>query len=134
MQQEPKLNLSIENHSFINYTFVSNKLNFIQNIRLENTSEEIENIKLVIKSAFNLFEDYIIYQDKIQENEILTFKELNFKYNLSLLKSLSEKDLDKIIIEVFSNDELLLQYDFTIEVLPIDYFGGLQVYPHLLTS
>lgn len=134
MQQEPKLNVSIENYSFINYTFVSNKLNFIQNIRLENTAEEIENIKLTIKSTFNLFEDYIIYQDKIRENEILTFKELDFKYNLPLLKILSEKDLDKIIVEVFSNDELLIQYDFTIEVLPIDYFGGLQVYPHLLSS
>ena len=55
MQQEPKLNVSIENYSFINYTFVSNKLNFIQNIRLENTAEEIENIKLTIKSTFNLF-------------------------------------------------------------------------------
>lgn len=134
MQQEPKLNLSIENHSFINYTFVSNKLNFIQNITVENTAEEIENIKLVIKSTFNLFEDYIINQDKIHENEILTFKELDFKYNLPLLKSLSEKDLDKIIVEVFSNEELLNQYDFTIEVLPIDYFGGLQVYPQLLSS
>ncbi|MFV0150824.1 DUF3320 domain-containing protein [Empedobacter falsenii] len=134
MQQEPKLNISIENHSFINYTFVSNKLNFIQNIRLENTAEEIENIKLAIKSTFNLFEDYIIYHDKIQENETLNFKELDFKYNLPLLKILSEKDLDKIIVEVFSNDELLIQYDFTIEVLPIDYFGGLQVYPHLLSS
>ncbi|MFV0152933.1 DUF3320 domain-containing protein [Empedobacter falsenii] len=134
MQQEPKLNLSIQNHSFINYTFVSNKLNFIQNITVENTAEEIENIKLVIKSTFNLFEDYIINQDKIRENEILTFKELDFKYNLPLLKSLSEKDLDKIIVEVFSNEELLIQYDFTIEVLPIDYFGGLQVYPQLLSS
>ena len=102
MQQEPKLNVSIENYSFINYTFVSNKLNFIQNIRLENTAEEIENIKLTIKSTFNLFEDYIIYQDKIRENEILTFKELDFKYNLPLLKILSEKDLDKIIVETRS--------------------------------
>lgn len=134
MERESKLNIKVEHHSFINYTFIQNKLNFIQNIRLENTGEELDNVRILIKSTFNLFEDYSINIDVILQNEITQLTEFNFKYNLPLLKSLSEKDLDKIIIEVYSDNELFIQDDFMINILPIDYFGGLQVYPQLLSS
>ena len=85
MERESKLNIKVEHHSFINYTFIQNKLNFIQNIRLENTGEELDNVRILIKSTFNLFEDYSINIDVILQNEVTQLTEFNFKYNLPLL-------------------------------------------------
>ncbi|WP_159633158.1 DUF3320 domain-containing protein [Sphingobacterium composti Ten et al. 2007 non Yoo et al. 2007] len=135
MNIENNLNLKINYLNFINYTFISNKLNFIQNINLQNLGEkDLENIKITLKSTFKLFEDFSINKDRILPNEIVQFTEFNLKFNLELLKNLAEKDLDKITIEVLSNNEVLKQEDFTIDILPIDYFGGLHSYPQLLAS
>ena len=55
-------------------------------------------------------------------------------FNNALLKRLTEKDLDQIKIQVFKDGESIYEKSFTIEVLPMDYFGGLQSYPQLLAS
>src|SRR5690606_24241847 len=135
MNTENNLNLKVNHLQFINYTFILNKLNFIQDITIQNLEDEdLENVKLTIKSAFKLFEDYSINIDKLSQNEVFQLDEFLLKYNFELLKQLSEKDIDKITIEVYSNDYLLYQEDFTIDILPIDYFGGLHTFPQLLAS
>ncbi|MDM1299330.1 DUF4011 domain-containing protein [Empedobacter falsenii] len=134
MDNENLMLIDVNHYEFINYTFVSNKLNFIKNIRLENHLEELENIEISIKSTSKLFEDYKINLDKIIQNEIIQLTEFNFIYNLDFLRSLAEKDIDTIKIDVKSNDNLMYQNEFSIDILPIDYFGGLQPYPQLLSS
>ncbi|MBD8084196.1 DUF3320 domain-containing protein [Chryseobacterium caseinilyticum] len=134
MNQIIPFDLQIQHSSYFNYTFCLNQYPFLQSIAFREVTEDLENLNLQISSSLGLFEKYNIYIDKIKANALYKISLFNFVFDNSLLKRLTEKDLDQIKIQVFKDGESIFEKSFSIEVLPMDYFGGLQSYPQLLAS
>ncbi|MGE6395847.1 DUF3320 domain-containing protein [Chryseobacterium scophthalmum] len=134
MEQIIPFELQIQHNPYFNYTFCLNQYPFLQSIAFREVSEDFENLNLQITSSLGLFEKYDVYIDKIRQNALYKISLFNFVFNNALLKRLTEKDLDQIKIQVFKDGESIYEKSFSIEVLPMDYFGGLQSYPQLLAS
>jgi hypothetical protein len=100
---------------------------------VQNIDLQLENIKVEITSSYGIFEKYTFFVDKILEGSF-TLTNFDFKYQLQLLKNLTEKDIDSIKIVVSANNEEIVATQFNLDVLPMDHFGGLQVLPQLLAS
>ena len=134
MNQIIPFDLQIQHSPYFNYTFCLNQYPFLQSIAFREVTKDFENLNLQISSSLGLFEKYDVYIDEIKANALYKISLFNFVFNNDLLKRLTEKDLDQIKIQVFKNDESIYKKTFSIEVLPMDYFGGLQSYPQLLAS
>lgn len=134
MEQIIPFDLQIQHSPYFNYTFCLNQYSFLQSIAFREVAEDLENLNLQITSSLGLFEKYDVYIDKIRQNSLYKISLFNFIFNNALLKILTEKDLDQIKIQVFKDGESIYEKSFSIEVLPMDYFGGLQSYPQLLAS
>src|SRR5690606_11382697 len=128
------IQVSIHQNPYFNYSFCLHNYSFLESILIEEVQEEYENIRIEISSEIGLFEPYTYFQDNLAKEGSLSVKTFDFKYDLSLIKSFTEKDIDTISVKILSNEELLYQTSFTLNVLPMDYFGGLRVYPQLLAS
>ncbi|MBO6213256.1 DUF3320 domain-containing protein [Algoriella sp.] len=125
---------TIQHHNYINYTFCLNNYNFLTSINFQDIQNDLEDIQLIITSNIGLFEPLQFNFDRLQKNIDFKITQFDFVYDLNFLKSLSEKDLDQIQFKVIKNGEIIAQKTISLEVLPIDYFGGLQTYPELLAS
>ncbi|QES89652.1 DUF3320 domain-containing protein [Rhizosphaericola mali] len=120
-------------YPFINYTFCLNKYNFLQEIEVHNLPENTENIKVEVSSSLDIIKEYQVFIDKPIDGKIIVSK-FDFQFNLSLLRNLTEKDVDNINIKISTGNIELQTKQIALDVLPMDYFGGLQVLPQLLCS
>ncbi len=133
MEEKLPVEITVKNAGYINYTFCLNKLNFLYEVVIDNLESLCQNIKIEIRSDLGIFDPYVVHIDEVANGKI-QMNRFDFNFNLSLLRNLTEKDLDTIHLEVYSKDEELAAKHFSQEILPIDYFGGLQNYPQLLAS
>lgn len=124
----------IKHSPYFNYTFCLNKYNFLYEVQLHNILENLENVKIEITSSLGCFEKYQLFFDEIKCEVEFKITKFDFLFNLSLIKDLTEKDIDLIKITLFTNDEQICQSSFNLEIFPMDYFGGLEVLPQLLSS
>ncbi|MGL5274372.1 DUF4011 domain-containing protein [Myroides sp.] len=134
MEQNTPIKLSVQKYSYFNYTFCIQKYHFIQRILIENQQESYEGVKVVITSQLGFFEDNIINIERLDTDTAYTITKFDFKYNLHFIRNVVEKDIDTVQIALMVDDEVLVDTFFQIEVLPIDYFGGLELFPQLLAS
>lgn len=125
--------IQVKNSPYFNYIFCLNKYSFLFEVAVQNIDLQLENIKVEITSSYGIFEKYTFFVDKILEGSF-TLTNFDFKYQLQLLKNLTEKDIDSIKIVVSANNEEIVATQFNLDVLPMDHFGGLQVLPQLLAS
>ena len=128
------LEISVKHAPYFNYTFCLNKYSFLQEIQLKNLVENLSNVKVEISSSLGIFDVCELHFDLLKKEAIFSIHEFDFKYNLTLIKNLTEKDLDRISVIFFSDELAISSTSFSLEVLPMDHFGGLQVLPQLLTS
>lgn len=127
-------NLNIIRSPYINYTFCLNKINFLNAVVFSEIENDLSNIKMEITSSIGVFETSVYHIDLLKKGTSYELDKFNFVFNVQLLKNLSEKELDTVTVEVFSGEESLYKTSFNMEILPMDYFGGLQHYPQLLAS
>ncbi len=123
----------VKNTPYFNYAFCLNRYNFLFEVKIVNLDEELENVKVEITSDQRIFEKYSTFIDKIAGGSF-TLTHFDFQYELQLLKNLTEKDIDSIRITVYANNVEVITKQLRLEILPIDYFGGLQFLPQLLVS
>lgn len=123
----------VKNTPYFNYAFCLNRYNFLFEVKVVNLDDELENVKVEITSDQRIFEKYNAFIDKIAGGSF-TLTHFDFQYELQLLKNLTEKDIDSIRIAVYANNVEVITEQLRLEILPIDYFGGLQFLPQLLVS
>ena len=123
----------IKHSPYFNYTFCLNKYNFLYEVQLQNIAENLLNVKIIISSSGS-FENYELFFDEIKTDTEFKITKFDFLFNLSLIKNLTEKDIDVIRITLFSNEKEICHRSFNLEIFPMDHFGGLQVLPQLLSS
>lgn len=134
MDEDFNLELIVENQTYFNYTFCLNKYSFLNKITIQNITEDLENITLRVISDLGIFETLDLHIDKLEKESKEVFADFKFNYNLQFLKQLNEKDLDTIRIEIIHQNEIIRKTHFALDILPMDYFGGLHAYPQLLAS
>ncbi|RKE56570.1 superfamily I DNA and/or RNA helicase [Sphingobacterium detergens] len=126
--------VAIEKASHFNYSFCFHNLSLVEKIKITAVTKDIEQIKIEITSEIGLFSPYTFYIDRFLEGTPVTVENLAFDYNIPFIRNLVEKDLDTLTCTIYSKNEILYQQKFTVNVLPMDYFGGLSKYPELLAS
>lgn len=124
---------NISKHSYFNYSFCVNNYPFIENISWQLQEKALSNVCIEITSQLGLFKDFKQFHDEMPVGNH-TLQQIKFNYNLAFLKQLTERDVDAISLKIFSNDELIYETSFELHVLPLDFFGGINVYPELLAS
>ncbi|MDM1084428.1 DUF3320 domain-containing protein [Myroides odoratimimus] len=134
MEQNTSIKLSVQKYSYFNYTFCIQKYHFIQRILIDNLEESYEGVKVHISSQLGFFEDNVVPIERLESNTAYTITKFDFKYNLHFIRNVVEKDIDTVQIALKLDDEVLAETFFQIEVLPIDYFGGVELFPQLLAS
>lgn len=134
MEQNIPIKLSVQKYNYFNYTFCIQKYHFIQRLLIENQQISYEGVKIVITSQLGFFEDNSIHIERLEANTAYTIVKFDFKYNLHFIRNIVEKDIDTIQIRLYSEEEIIAETFFQIDVLPIDYFGGIDVFPELLAS
>lgn len=133
MENNIHISISVQKTPYLNYTFCLNKLNFLEAITIENIDPDIRSFQISITSSLGIIDAYHKHFDEIA-SERLHLADFEFHYNIPFLRNLSEKDIDTIKITLHSAGEDLATYSFSLDVLPMDYFGGLQKHPALLAS
>lgn len=133
MDKKQVIKIETKNIDYFNYTFYLNKFNFITAIHILNIPEPLTDVEIIINSTQNIFEPFSYFLDAY-EGESLVLNNFDFKFNIPFLKNLTEKDKDAIQIVFKSKGEELASTTFHLDILPMDYFGGLQEYPQLLVS
>ncbi len=133
MTESPITKILVKHSPYFNYIFCLNKYNFLYEVIIENLGEHNKNLKLEITSSLGIFENYEIFMDD-SSNYNLVVRNFDFQYQLNFLKNLTERDIDSIKITVFADNLELVSTHFQIDVLPMDYFGGLSALPQLLSS
>lgn len=135
MVQFNLLQLSSNHLTYFNYTFCQNKYSFLSQIVLNEIKQYLEAVELHIQSSIGLFEPYSILIDQLEEGSTVKFESFDLKYNLSYLRALTEKDIDTINIKITDSEgNILTEEHWNLDILPMDYFGGLQAFPQLLSS
>lgn len=125
--------ININKQPYFNYSFCVNNYSFLENVVWQLEGKSLENVRIEITSQLGLFDVFEEHHDVMSVGNH-SLQNIKFNYNLSFLKQLVERDIDVISIKIFSNDELVFQTTFNLPVLPVDYFGGLNTHPELLSS
>lgn len=128
------IKVTIEKTPYFNYSFCLHNFSFLEKIQITDIVTEFEEIKIEILSEIGLFEPYFFHIDKLLKDTPFTIQKFDFKYKLSLIRNFTEKDLDTIKIKIILKEHILYQNSFTLNVLPMDHFGGLGAYPQLIAS
>lgn len=125
--------ININKQPYFNYSFCVNNYSFLENVVWQLEGKSLENVRIEITSQLGLFDVFEEHHDVMSVGNH-SLQNIKFNYNLSFLKQLVERDIDVISIKIFSNDELVFLTTFNLPVLPVDYFGGLNTHPELLSS
>ena len=125
--------ININKQPYFNYSFCVNNYSFLESVVWQLEGKSLENIRIEITSQLGLFDAFEEHHDTMPVGNH-SLQNIKFNYDLSFLKQLVERDIDVISFKIFSNNELVFQTTFNLPVLPVDYFGGLNVYPELLAS
>ncbi|WDF70375.1 DUF3320 domain-containing protein [Sphingobacterium oryzagri] len=135
MSSTALLQLSSNHHTYFNYTFCLNSYSFLDQIVLNEVTQDIVSVELQIQSSIGLFEPYRFFIDELRAGKTVVLERFDFHYNLPFLRALTEKDIDTIAVTVVdASGNTLATEQWQLQILPMDYFGGLQAFPQLLAS
>ncbi|ROI10776.1 DUF3320 domain-containing protein [Chryseobacterium sp. H3056] len=125
--------LAINHAPYFNYTFSLNKYHFLYEIELRHFQDYNENLKITVSSSLGIFDIYNVFVDRIEDGN-LKISNFDLNFSLNLLKNLTEKDIDTVTVSVSAENQPVLSKTFSLDILPMDHFGGLQVLPQLLCA
>src|SRR5690554_712798 len=132
MDAKLPIEIEVKNVGYLNYTFCLHSLSFLQEIIVKNTADT-RNLWIEITSSLGVFDPYNVHIDEVTVEQFV-LETFDFNFNINLLRNLTEKDIDTVKVILSSDAIELASTTFRLEVLPMDFFGGLQNYPQLLSS
>ena len=135
MQEQPTLILHKQTLPFLNISLYLNDIKPIRSLTIENTSD-IDSAQLEIKIFADLpcIEPFSFFVSSVPAKKDVMIPLENFKVNRLFLNRLSEMEKVNLIIEVFQVEILILKETITINVHPLEHFGGFQILPELIAA
>lgn len=121
--------------SVVNYAIQQNKIPIVRNLIIENSSENnLENLSLTISSEPNFTNKCDHRLDLIPKNQSLELNFPDLKLIPKILSDLTEKLIGHLILTISSEERILLEKKYPIEVLTFDQWNGIGYLPEMLAS
>lgn len=135
MQEKAILSVHKEVFPFLNISLYLNNIKPIYSLTIENSSEvDSEPVEIQITSDLPCIEAFSYSLENVPAKKSIKIPLEKLKLNREFLNSISETEKMNISVRVIQNENTILTDDVTIDVHPIEYFGGFQVLPELIAS
>ena len=119
----------------INYAMQQNRVSLIRKFTIENKSDEaFQNIKVSLSTDPDFADNITSSIDSISPGEIIRIDSLRFNLSSAYFAQLTERSVASIKIKITSNEQILSEENYPIEVLAFDQWGGISVLPEMLSS
>lgn len=130
-----KVRIDISAIPVINYALQQNNIPAIQSIIINNNSNiALENLELRISADSNVIIPFTTTIEYIPENKNYEIRNVSVALNAEFLAGITEKIKDRLIVELYKDEELITEDNLEITVLAFDEWHGYVYYPELLTS
>ena len=130
-----QLTFQVDMLKVISYALHYNYIPFIQRIVIGNDGEEtIKNAVLKIEMESDIVDDYEIKIDEIEAGKGVILSRPYLKMSYEKLAAFNEKVMSNISFTLSCNEEVLIQENHPMEILPFDYWMGTHTLPELIAS
>lgn len=135
MQEQSTLILHKQTLPFLNISSYLNDIKPIQSVTIENTSEiDIVQLEIKITADLKCIEPFLYSVPLVPANKEVKIPLENLKVNRDFLNKLSETEKANITIEVIEKEVVLISETISINVHPLEHFGGFQMLPELIAA
>jgi hypothetical protein len=135
MQEQATLKINKQTIPFLNISLYLNDIKPVRSLTIENTSE-INSAQLEISITADLpcIEPFNYSISTVPAEKDVKIPLESLKVNRDFLNKLSETEKANITIEVVENEISICKETFSINVHPLEHFGGFQVLPELIAA
>ncbi len=135
MEEQSTLKIHKQTLPFLNISLYLNDIKPIQSVTIENTSEIDSNqLEIKITSDVPCIEPFNFNIQFLPAQKDVKIPLDNLKVNRGFFNKLSETEKANITFELIDKDIVLLKETISINVHPLEYFGGFQVLPELIAA
>ena len=119
----------------VNYAIQQNKVPLARKLSIENSSEiDIQNVQIQIECEPEFASFWAHRIDIIPSKQSVIINPKDFKLSAHYLSELTEKISGEIKLTVKSNEELIFQDCYTIDILAYDQWNGIGVLPEIMAA
>lgn len=135
MQEQATLKINKQTLPFLNISLYLNDIKPVQSLTIENISET-DSAQLEIKITADLpcIEPFSYNVPLVPSKKYVKIPLENLYVNRDFLNKLSETEKANITIEVIEKEVTILKETITINIQPLEHFGGFQVLPELIAA
>lgn len=135
MQEHNSLLLHKQTLPFLNISLYLNDIKPVQALSIENTSES-NSAQLVVKITSDIpcIEPFEFIVAFVPAKSRIKIPLDGLKVSRHFLNKLSETEIASILIEIIENDVAIIKESITINVYPLEYFGGFQFLPEMIAA
>lgn len=135
MQVQSTLIINKEILPFLNISLYLNDIKPIKSLTIENTSEvDFAQLEVNITSDLPCIDAFNYCLSIVPANKEVKIPLENLKVNRKFFNNQSETEKANITIEVIEQDVSILKEIFSINIQPLEHFGGFQVLPELIAA
>ena len=135
MQEQSTLIINKQILPFLNISLYLNDIKPITSLTIENTSE-VDSAQLEIKITSDLpcIEPFNYILSMVPAKKDVKIPVENLKVNRNFFNNLSETEKANITIEVIEQEITILKETISINIQPLEHFGGFHVLPELIAA
>jgi superfamily I DNA and/or RNA helicase len=135
MQEQSTLIINKQILPFLNISLYLNDIKPIKSLTIENTSE-VDSAQLEIKITSDLpcIEPFNYILSMVPAKKDVKIPLENLKVNRNFFNNLSETEKANITIEVIEQEITILKETISINIQPLEHFGGFHVLPELIAA
>jgi Protein of unknown function (DUF4011)/REase_MTES_1575/AAA domain/Protein of unknown function (DUF3320) len=135
MQEQSTLLLHKQTLPFLNISLYLNDIKPIQSLTIENNSETNSGqLEIKITADLLCIEPFNYSVSIVPAKKDVKIPLENLKVNRDFLNKLSETEKVNLTIEVCEKEVSILKETITINIQPLEHFGGFQVLPELIAA
>ena len=132
---EQRLTIFVDVSNVLNYALQQNGTALVREIYLKNeTGKDLENLSVKVYSDVDLIEPFAQGIQVLTHGDEIRIKSPSIHVKGEYLASLTERVFCNLKVEVFRNEECLLEETKPLTVLAYDEWPGLKYYPDLLAA
>ena len=135
MQEQATLKINKQTLPFLNISLYLNDIKPVRSLTIENTSEtDSAQLEISITADLPCIEPFNYSISTVPAEKDVKIPLDSLKVNRDFLNKLSETEKANITIEVFEKEISICKETFSINVHPLEHFGGFQVLPELIAA
>src|SRR5690554_3971960 len=119
----------------VNYAIQQNRIPIVRKLVLENTTEEdLHDLKITLTSEPEFVSNWEYHLEILPPNQKIEIEVKDLKLSAKFLSELTERLSGELNLKVFSNNELLSQQSYSVDVLAYDQWNGIGTLPEILAA